>query len=169
MLCDLLLLSYPFLLPCLTRLPSNRCYADRFSLFLLRYRDALTVQLKDVSFPASRFFLHSGSFRKSWPRLNSGSSLKLQVLTQPKRAGELLVSPAAVSYKDGDLSRMTRIVADDVMVVEDRISYRRRTERHGKTWLIYIASCGTAAGVPFLLYYRAISSLMPTPSSKKRS
>lgn len=108
------------------------------------HRTATQVSLKDLSFPSSRFQVHSGAFRHTFASLPSGSRVSHSVLMTPKRAGELHVSAASVSYVDAaGTARTTRLAADDTVLVEDLLSFRRRTDRHAVEW--------TAFGVGFLL------------------
>jgi hypothetical protein len=130
------------------------------------HRDATNVRLRDVAFPASRFTVHTGSFRTTWPRLNAGESVSTEVIAQPKRAGELLVSPAALSYKDGDVPRTIRLAASDDIVVEDLLAYRRRTDTHRTAWLTFVCASAAAVGLPYLSYARAMASI---PVGKKRT
>lgn len=132
--------------------------------------DATSLQLRDTAFPASRFTVFDGDFRKTWGRLNAGESLNMDVIALPKRSGELLVNPAALSYKDGDDKRTTRLAAAETMIVEDQLEYRRRTDTHGGAWAAYGAACAAAIGAPYVLHLQSASSLPSEgASAKKRS
>lgn len=128
-------------------------------------RDATNLQLRDTAFPASRFTAHSGTFRKSWSRLNAGENATLAVVAEPKRAGELLVNPAALTYKDGGVTRTTRLAGAESMVVEDLLLYRRRTDTHGAAWATYGAASAVAIAAPYLLSAQGVASLA---AAKKR-
>jgi Translocon-associated protein beta (TRAPB) len=131
-----------------------------FSAFFSQsYSDATTVQLKDTSFPPSRFTAHSGVFRKTWGRVNAGARASSEVVVEPKRAGELLVNPASVTYKDGDDKRTTRLASEERVVVEDAIEHRRRTATHGSTWLVYSACAALIVALPYVRFTSTVSGL----------
>lgn len=121
--------------------------------------DATSLSLRDTAFPASRFVAHEGSFKKTWGRLDAGSSLTMDVVATPKRDGELLVNPAALTYKDGDAKRTTRLAGAESMAVEDLLTYRRRTDTHEKAWAAYGVGCAAAVGAPYVLASRGIAGL----------
>lgn len=130
-----------------------------YSVYNVGGADATSVALRDTAFPASRFKVHAGSFRKTWGRVNAGESVVLDVVAEPKREGELLVNPAALSYKDGDVKRTTRLAGAESMVVEDLLTYRRRTDTHEKAWMGYGLACVAAIGLPYVMSARGIASL----------
>lgn len=102
---------------------------------------ATSVSLKDLSFPASRFLVHEGTFRPTFASLAGGASISSRVVLTPRRAGELLVSPAAVTYTDAaGQSHVTRLASADNIVVENLLAYRRRTDRHAAEWGAYAAA-----------------------------
>lgn len=121
--------------------------------------DATSVALRDTAFPASRFTAHTGAFKKTWGRVDAGQSVALEVVAEPRREGELLVNPAALSYKDADVKRTTRLAGVESMVVEDLLTYRRRTDTHEKAWAIYAAGCAVAIGLPYVLATSGIAGL----------
>lgn len=130
-------------------------------------RTATSVQLKDASFPASRFNTDLPA-RKTWEQLDAGASVSHSVQVEPKRAGELFVAPAAVSYLDEGEKRVSRIADADSFVVEDLLAFRRRTDSHASTWMIY-AGCLFLLGVaPFGASAMIVRGL-PSDTAPKKS
>lgn len=69
---------------------------------------------------------------------------------RPRRAGLLLVSPASVSYVDEEgVGRVTRLASDDTVVVEDLITFRRRTDRHQFEWVAFVGAFVLLVVAPF--------------------
>lgn len=112
---------------------------------------ALRVQLRDASFPASRFD-SGGTLRHTWSAVKPGESEGLEVKLAPKRAGTLYVSAPAVSYRDGGATRVSRLASADAMTVEDAVKYARRTASHKKEWAVYGVAFLVLALAPSLLY-----------------
>ena len=93
------------------------------------------------------------------------------IQVSPKRAGELIVNPASVSYRDDDEDsekRVTKVAADDTLVVEELTSYKRRTDRHGTTWVIYFAASLLLTAGPFGVSHVMIKSLSPSAVPTKK-
>jgi hypothetical protein len=67
--------------------------------------------------------------------------------------------------------RTIRLAAGDVVVVEDLLAYRRRTDTHQTAWIAYACASIVAIGLPYLSYVTAIASIPVTggPTAKKRS
>lgn len=126
------------------------------------------VQLKDLSFPASRFLTDKAT-RANWPQLESGQSVSHHVRLEPKRAGELYVAPASVAYADGEQRHVTRLASDESFFVEDLVDFRRRTDKHGGSWLIYLASFLALGIVPFGASHMLITSLPNIGAAAKKS
>lgn len=72
---------------------------------------------------------------------------------EPLRAGELIVSPAAVSYVDAlsGEDHVTRLASEEIVRVEDAMMFRRRTEKHGGVWMAYSIVCLVLCVVPFVV------------------
>lgn len=112
-------------------------------------REAKAVTLKDLSFPASRF-THFGEVPKQrWASLPASETLTHTLIVSPKRAGELIVSPASVSYLDDGDNKITRIATDDILSVEKLLDWRRRTDRHTKEWSMYMCAFALLCIAPF--------------------
>lgn len=131
-------------------------------------RVATDISLRDLSFPASRFNADKAA-RHSWPRLEPGQSLSHALKVEPKRAGEIYVAPAAVTYMDDDERRVSRLAADDSVVVETLISFRRRTDRHINTWLVYFFAFLLLSVAPFGYSEIKVRSLLGSPATNKKS
>lgn len=122
---------------------------------------ALRVQLRDGSFPASRFDGIGGALRHTWSSIKPGESGDLSVTVSPRRAGILYVSPPAITYRDAGASRVSRLAVEDTLVVEDLAVYTRRTASHKAEWAAYAALFLLLVGMPAALY----SQRRPTPDS----
>ena len=132
----------------------------KYSVHNIGSGPALRVQLRDASFPASRFE-SGGTLRHTWAAVKAGESESLEVRLAPKRAGTLFVSAPAVSYRDGGETRVNRLASPDAMTVEDAVKYARRTASHKKEWAAYAASFLGLVMAPSLLYL----SSKPAPDS----
>lgn len=129
---------------------------------------ASKVYLRDNTFPQSRFDLLSGSFRHTWPTVDAGAAVTLDVLVTPRRAGILFVAPPAITYADhSGQSRVTRLAAPESIQVEDLLNYRRRTDRHGLEWALYAASFLLFSAFPALFYSVSAPRADTTAPSKK--
>lgn len=129
---------------------------------------ATSVQLKDVSFPASRFVTDKPT-RATWPQLEGGQSIYHHVQIEPKRAGELYAAPASVVYADGEQRRVTRLAADESFVVEELLEFRRRTDRHSGTWMIYVIAFFLLGIAPFGASHMLVRGLPDGGSASKKS
>lgn len=131
---------------------------------------ATDITLRDSSFPASRFLLADGqTARTSWATVSPGETLTHSVTVEPKRSGYLYISPPSLSYIDqlsGD-KHVSKIAGTDSLVVEDLLEYRRRTDRHTSTWIIYIVAFVMLGIGPFAVSEMMAKSLSPTNSQKK--
>lgn len=81
------------------------------------------------------------------------------VVAEPRRAGELLVNPAALSYKDDGETRTTRLAGDESVVVEELLAYRRRTDTHGGAWATYAVTSAISVAVPYVLSAQGVAKL----------
>lgn len=129
--------------------------------------EAIAVTLKDNAFPQSRFRVLNGTFKKVWPSIAAGASEFLEVTVMPKRAGELYVNPPALMYKDGEAARISRLSAEESLVVEDHIAYRRRTDKHRVEWAVYFAALITLVAVPYTVFTAVRPKGSTTVPSKK--
>lgn len=129
-------------------------------------RPASAIVLRDSSFPASRF--HTDRVpRSNWPSLSPGESVELSVRVAPRRAGELYVAPAAVSYMDGEDKRTMRVAGTESVVVEELLAYRRKTETHESAWMVFLGAFIVLAVAPFGVS-SAISRSLPNPTTVKK-
>lgn len=131
-------------------------------------RAATDVSLRDLSFPASRFNADKPA-RHAWSLLEPGQSLLHAIKVEPKRAGDIYVAPAAVTYMDDEVRRVSRLAADDIVNVEELISFRRRTDRHTSTWLIYVIAMLLLCIAPFGYSEMMTRSLIGSPAPNKKS
>lgn len=83
----------------------------------------------------------------------------MDVVAEPRRAGELLVNPASLSYKDGDERRTTRLAGDERVVVEDLLDYRRRTATHEAAWATYAVGSAASIAIPYMLSAQGVAKL----------
>lgn len=81
------------------------------------------------------------------------------MVAEPRRAGELLVNPASVTYKDGGETRTTRLAGDESVVVEELLEYRRRTDTHGGAWATYALTSAVSIGLPYFLSAQGVAKL----------
>lgn len=139
-----------------------------YSVHNVGSKPATQVQLKDLSYPQSRFELDK-SPRNTWDHLEPGQSVSLTVTLLPKRSGELYVAPASVTYFDGDRKHTSKLAADESFFVEDLISFRRRTDTHNTTWLIFFIAFVVLSIAPFGVSQFMIHSLPDIASGKKKS
>lgn len=121
-----------------------------------------------MSFPLSRFQTFGSLARHTWSSIPTGESRTLQLVVAPLRAGELIVSPASVSYEHSGQKHITKLASDDSLIVEGLFSYKRRTDKHALEWALY--------GIAFILLSAApyFSSIMleksvPQTSGKKKN
>lgn len=131
-------------------------------------RTATEVQLKDLSYPQSRFDLDKPA-RSSWDELAPGQSVSHVVKVLPKRTGQLFVAPASVSYLDGEHKRVSKLAAEDSFFVEELLAYRRRSDSHGNTWIIFFVALLTLGVAPFGVSASMTRSLSTISSGKKKS
>lgn len=69
---------------------------------------ASDISLRDSSYPSSRFD-SSALARTTWESLAPGQAVSYSISVQPKRAGQLYVTPPTVTYVDGDVKRTARL------------------------------------------------------------
>lgn len=140
-----------------------------FPSYVCFYRAATDVALKDLSFPLSRFTLHEGTFRATFARLEAGSGTVATAVITPKKAGELLVSPATLTYSDGDVRRVSRLASDESIVVEDLLAYKRRTDKHRTEWGLYALASVLLVGGPLFWSTRVLAGVSTGAVGKKRN
>lgn len=137
----------------------------RYSVHNVGQGPAIRAQLRDSSFPASRFHLYSGApsgaLRHTWSSVKAGASDYFEMVVAAKRSGILYVSPPAVTYRDAGQPRVVRLASTDEILVEDLSVYTRRTKSHKQEWLAYVGAVGVLVLLPGLLY----SMRMPQPDS----
>lgn len=136
----------------------------RYSVHNVGKSPAIRAQLRDSSFPASRFHLYSGpsgALRHTWSSVKAGASDYFEMVVAAKRSGILYVSPPAVTYRDAGQPRVVRLASTDEILVEDLAVYTRRTKSHKQEWLAYLAAVAALVVMPGLVY----SMRMPQPDS----
>lgn len=139
-----------------------------YSVHNVGSKPATQVQLKDLSYPQSRFEFDKPP-RTVWDHLEPGQSVSLTVTLLPKRSGELYVAPASVTYFDGDQKHTSKLAAEESFFVEDLVAFRRRTDTHTTTWLIFFVAFVILGIAPFGVSHFMVRSLPDIASGKKKS
>lgn len=87
------------------------------------------------------------------------------MLVSPKRAGQLFVAPASVSYEDDGQKRLTKLATDDSFSVEDLLSWRRRTDMHQQEWMLFTLAFFILVIIPGLVANKK-EAAVPQPKKK---
>ena len=131
------------------------------SICLCNYDSAAQrVTLRDNAFPQSWYTIHDGSFRKTWDLIEPGKSEFFSVVATPSKFGELNVNVPTVTYQENDgTRRVSQLDAESTVVVEDILSYKRRTDKHVKDWVIYTLGSAAATALPYYIYFTKMQTL----------
>lgn len=125
-------------------------------------RPARDVELSDNSFPVSRFdFIEHAGIKNQkalpssavWLNLAPGQSITHSFVVQPLKAGELHTKLPTLKYVDADGTHRTSSIATEgtTLNVEDLLEYKRRTDVHTTTWMVYAAAIVALVGSPYVV------------------
>lgn len=138
-----------------------------YSVHNVGSKPAAQVQLKDLSYPQSRFDMDKPP-RTLWDHLQPGQSVSLTITLLPKRSGQLYVAPASITYLDGNQKRVSKLAAEESFFVEDLVTFRRRTDTHTTTWIIFLVAFVVLGIAPFGASQLMIASLPDIASGKQK-
>lgn len=131
----------------------------QYRIYNIGSSSALSVVLKDESYPAEQFEFVRGQPTVRWERLSPGNNVTHVVIVRPLVADNFNFTAATVTYKPSETAeeKVSFTSAPGVRIILSGQLFDRQHSPHLLDWAAFALFAAPSILVPFLIWYKSYS------------